>query len=114
MTHGYAVFALGRFSMFKDLAPHFRVIIFDNGSWGGNTRIAYSRGLESPEKADEVMVEWLTGFFAAIDHLLPPKYNLFATSGFGYTMSLFASAFPDRIEKLYLGSPAGFTGVTDY
>ena len=48
MTHGYAVFALGRFPMFKDLAPHFRVIIFDNSSWGGNTRLAHSSGLESP------------------------------------------------------------------
>ena len=59
------------------------------------------------------MLEWLTGFFAAIDHLLPPKYFLFASSHSGYQISLFANAFPDRVEKLYLGSPAGFYGVED-
>ena len=49
MTHGYGTFALGRFTMFKDLSQHFRVILFDNSSWGGNTRRSYSSGLESPE-----------------------------------------------------------------
>ena len=38
MTHGYATYALSHFMMFKELACHYRVIAFDNSSWGGNTR----------------------------------------------------------------------------
>ena len=59
------------------------------------------------------MLEWLTGFFAAIDHLLPPKYLLYGHSNGAYQMGLFASAYPDRISKLFLSSPVGFAGLED-
>ena len=64
MTHGYATFALSHFMLFKGLAQHFRVLIFDNSSWGGNSRRPNCRGIESPELADQMMLEWLEGFFA--------------------------------------------------
>ena len=38
MTHGYASMALSHFMLFKELAEHFRVFIFDNSGWGANTR----------------------------------------------------------------------------
>ena len=40
MTHGYASSAFSHFMQFKSLAVHFRVIFFNNCSWGGNTRLA--------------------------------------------------------------------------
>ena len=52
MTHGYATHALSHFMLFKPLSENYRVIIFDNSSWGGNTRLGHCRGLESPESAD--------------------------------------------------------------
>ena len=103
MTNGYAVFALERYPMFKDLAQHFRVITFDNSSWGGNTKLERCSGLESPEKADAVMLEWMTCFFSAIDHLLPRKYLLYGSSHGAYQLALFAIAHPDRIEKFFMG-----------
>jgi len=39
MTHGYASKSLSHFMLFKRLSEHFRVIFFDNCSWGGNTRL---------------------------------------------------------------------------
>ena len=57
------------------------------------------------------MLEWVTGFFAAIDQILPPKYYLYAPSNGAYQVALFASAYPDRIEKMFLNSPIGFAGV---
>ena len=71
--------------------------------------------MESAERADEVMLEWLKGFFSAIDHLLPPKFLVYAPSNGAYQMGLYASAFPDRIEKLFLCCPVGFAGIeSDY
>ena len=114
MTNGYAVFALELYPIFKYLAQHFRVIVFDKSSWGGNTKLAHCSGLESPQKADAFIVEWMRCFFEAIDHLLPPKYLLCGLSHGGYQLSLFASAYPNRIEKLFLGQPVGFASVKDY
>lgn len=71
MTHGYATFALSHFMLFKSLAEHFRVIIFDNSSWGGNSRRETCQGIKSADLADKMMLEWLEGFFSAIAPLLP-------------------------------------------
>ena len=57
------------------------------------------------------MIEWLTGFFNAISHFLPPKFFVYGASNGGYQMSLFASTFPERVEKLFLASPVGFAGI---
>ena len=84
MTHGYATHALSHFMILKSLAAHYRLILFDNSSWGGNTRRDHTKAIESPAKADAVMVEWLEGFFAAIDHLLPPKFHVYAPSNGAY------------------------------
>lgn len=111
MTHGYASFALSHFYHFKTLAEHFRVIIFDNCSWGGNTRLDETEGLDSPENAELVILSWLEGFFAQIDHLLPPKYYLYGHSNGGAQMGLYASFHPERVEKLFLNSPSGFMGI---
>ena len=112
MTHGYATYALSHFMIFKSLAKHYRVIAFDNSSFGGNTRLNSCSGLESPEKADAYMIEWQKGFFEAIDHLLPAKYLLYGASNGAYQLGLFASVCPDRIEKLFLCSPVGFVGIS--
>ena len=43
----------------------------------------------------------------AIDHILPPKFYLFASCMGSYPVGMYAAANPDRISKLFLASPAG-------
>ena len=63
---------------FKALAENFRVIALDCFSRGANTKLNHCRGLESAELAEAVQVEWVTAFFASIDHTLPEKFYIYA------------------------------------
>ena len=83
MTHGYATHALSHYLLFKPLSTLYRVLIFDNSSWGGNTRIESILDL-NPAKADNLMLEWLTAFFTSIKHSLTPKFLVYAPSNGAY------------------------------
>ena len=107
MTLGFGAAVLQAVLTFKGLAENFRVIAFDSFSFGANTRMDYCSGLESAERAEECMLEWYTEFIAAIEHRLPQKFYMFAMCSGCYPMGLYAAANQDRIEKLFLGSPAG-------
>ena len=107
LTHGYASFAASYFMILKELAEHYRVIMFDNSSWGANTRLDQCSGIESSEKANAYMLEWLKAFFDAIDNDLPEKFYLCGHSNGGYQFGLYASQYPERIAKLFLNSPSG-------
>ena len=96
-----------RNTCFKLLASNFRVIAFDNFSNGSNTKLDSCSGLGDDTKAFKCIIDWYDAFFAAIDHILPEKFCLFAVSSCGYTMGLWAAQNPHRIESLFLGSPAG-------
>ena len=111
MTHGYAGYSLDHFMIFKRLAAEFRVIFFDNCSWGGNTRVQSTAGMESPEKAEEVILSWLRAFIESINHLLPEKFYMYGHSNGGYQAGLYASYHPERIAKLLCNSPSGFDGL---
>lgn len=111
MTHGYATKSLSHFMLFKPLSTHFRIIFFDNCSWGGNTRLSSSSGLASPKHAREMMLSWIEAFFIAIDHLIPQKVLLYGASNGAYQLSLYASKYPERVAKLFLCSPVGFDGI---
>ena len=66
------------------------------------------RGLDDPAIARQLIVDWFDGFFGAISHLLPEKFCVFATSAFAYSIGLWIAQNPNRIESLFLGSPAGY------
>ena len=120
LTHGYASFAASHFMILKQLAEHYRVIMFDNSSWGANTRLDQCSGLESSEKADAYLLEWLKAFFDAIETDLPTspeKFYLYGHSNGGYQLGLYASQYPERIAKLFLNSPSGtrpFPNMQEY
>ena len=78
MTLGAGGAVLHAVLMFKGLAVNFRVIAFDSFSYGANTRMDYCSGLESVERAEECIFEWITGFMAAIEHRLPKKFYVFS------------------------------------
>ena len=111
LLHGYMGAAVQFYPILKQLAEHFRIVMFDHGSWGYNTRIPLDVGLdqcwgmESDEKAELWLVEWLEKVFTTAD--LPEKFLLVGHSMGGFMSSLFASKHPDRIESLLLLSPAG-------
>lgn len=91
MTLGMGAAVLQAVLTFKGLAENFRVIAFDNYSFGANTRLEYCSGLESDEKAEACMLEWYTEFMTAIDHILPQKFNMFAMCSGCYPMGLYAA-----------------------
>ena len=45
--------------MIEPLAKLYRIVLFDNCSWGLNSRLEKSSGIESPEKAEEWLRDWI-------------------------------------------------------
>ena len=113
MTHGYASFAVSHFMIMKTLAENYRVIMFDNSSWGANTRLDHCSGLDSSQAANRYLLTWMEAFFDAINDELPDKYFLYGHSNGGYQLGLYASKHPERIAKLFLNSPSGTRPLPD-
>jgi len=86
------------------LSKHYRVVMVDNLAWGLNQRtLEAGDALESPEKAEAWTLEWWQRIVEALD--LPPKFYLSGHSAGGTQLMLYASAFPERIEGMFLQSP---------
>ena len=60
--------------------------------------------LESAEKAEAWLLEWWQLVIGALD--LPPKFYVSGHSAGGAQLMIYASAFPERIEGMFLQSPA--------
>lgn len=59
LTHGNAMASVFYSRILPGLAAHYRVVMFDNMSWGLNTRLQnVGDALESPEKAERWVIEW--------------------------------------------------------
>ena len=52
MTHGFMGASAVWIYMLKHLAEKYRLVLFDHGSWGLNTRLDESAGMETPEAAE--------------------------------------------------------------
>ena len=108
MTHGYAVACVYFFKILKPLAEHFRIVMFDNNSWGLNTRVQnVGDALESPQKAEAWLVAWLERTFDKLTEQgdIPEKFCLSGHSAGGHFCMVYAGLHPERIEKLFLQSP---------
>jgi pimeloyl-ACP methyl ester carboxylesterase len=67
ITHGFGCNgAMTAFKILVPLAEHYRIVIFDNGGWGLNTKVKKeeTQALASPEASENYIVEW---YKAAID-----------------------------------------------
>ena len=53
LIHGYGVSSLIFYAILKPLAKKYRLVLFDNGGWGLNTRVDKCSGLQSPDAAEE-------------------------------------------------------------
>lgn len=112
MTHGFGMSGvLTSFKIAKPLAEHYRLVIFDNGGFGLNTKITEKpeQALSSPDASEAYIVEWWKQYVDTLTENgdLPPKFYLTAHSAGGLQAMLYASFCPERIEALFLQSPAG-------
>ena len=99
---------LGYFGFLKAAAKEFRLIAYDNCNWGLNTRTYESPAITDPEAAEKWILEFHEKTIDHLDMLAPgDKFYLAGHSHGGYQVSLYASQHPERIEKLFLLSPAG-------
>ena len=87
MTHGYMMAALFFSRIIPALAEHYRIVMFDNLSWGMNSRTDnVGDALESPEKAERWLVTWWENLIEALTRAgdLPPKFYLSGHSAGGF------------------------------
>ena len=91
--------------LLKSLREKYRIVFFDMGGYGLNTRLKQCSGISSPEAAEGWLIEWLVKLFNALD--LPETFFLAGHSCGGWLASLYASTCPKRVEQLFLISPGG-------
>ena len=103
--HGWSEAGCTDSNLWKPLSEKYHLIFFDNWGWGANERISDCYGLESREQAKKWYISWIQKVFDALD--LPPKFLLAAHSFGGHLAATYASLNIDRIEALFLMSPAG-------
>ena len=62
--------------MIEPLAKLYRLVMFDNCSWGLNSRLEKSSGLESPEAAEEWLRDWIKQLFDKLtnENIVPDKF----------------------------------------
>ena len=88
-THGFIAPMVMYFSTMARLAEKYRLVMFDNCCKGLNTKLSESAGLESPEAAEQWVLEFITRTIDALD--LPDKFLLAGHSYGAYLASLYAT-----------------------
>lgn len=91
------------------LAKHYRVIAYDNCNWGLNTRSEVVPACSDAEVAEKWLLEFHEKTIAGLDDC-PETFFMAGHSMGGYQFQLYASQHPEKIEKLFLISPAGTSG----
>lgn len=105
LMHGFLSASVCFYKILKSLAEKYRIVMFDTMSWGLNTRPEECSGMASVEAAEAWQLEWMEKVIQELD--LPDKFLLSAHSHGGWLASLYASYHPERIEAMFLISPAG-------
>ena len=105
LIHGFLASSIFWYKVIGPLSKKYNIVMFDIMSWGLNTRPKECSGMDSEEAAEAWQLEW---FEKVINKLnLPERFLLCGHSWGGWLVSLYASQHPDRIEALFLNSPAG-------
>ena len=94
MTNGFGCTgAMTAFKILKPLAEHFRLVIFDHGGWGLNTKIQETQALSSPAASEAYIVEWYKAFIdqATENGDIPEKFYLTAHSGGAMASMMYVS-----------------------
>lgn len=107
MTHGFGGATAHFVTTLPELMKHYRIVMFDNLSFGSNPR----NGNCLVDRSSVLAVEaWLVEYWERwVDKVdLPKRFLLAAHSFGGYQAALYASKHPERIIKFMGISPANF------
>ena len=87
--------------------------MFDNLSFGANTRLQKSYAQDSAESSEKWCLDHIERWVEAMGSELPEKFFLAGHSRGGFMSGLYASQHPERILKLFMISPSGTGEVPD-
>lgn len=105
MTHGFLSASVFFARLLPAIGKQYRIVMFDNLGFGLNDRTQnVGNGCENPDEAEKWVVEWLEKVVEALE--LPPKFWFSGHSNGGFLVMLYACYHPERIEGLFLQSPA--------
>ena len=102
-THGMVSASVLFFSYFARFVDDYQIVLFDNCSKGGNTKLNETAAIESPEAAEKWVSEFMIKTIDALE--LPDKFLISGHSYGGWLAALYASLRPERIESMFLVSP---------
>jgi abhydrolase domain-containing protein 4/abhydrolase domain-containing protein 5 len=106
LTHGYLGSTPTHLRILKGLSELYHLVLFDNCTWGLNTRDGDDSSMcLGADESEKWMADFMHRTFEAMDEHLPPKFLLIGHSFGGYLVSLYASQHIDRVEALCLISP---------
>lgn len=108
LIHGNMACFIGFFMLIKNLSEKYRVVGIDNMNLGLSTRSTSKAPHKDPETAEAWIQEYYTKTLDALD--LPEKFYLVGHSWGGWGSMMIASIKPERLEGLFLMSPAGVEG----
>ena len=113
MTHGYCMASLYFSRILPALSKHFRIVMIDNLAFGLNSRTEnMGNALENADTAEKWLIAWWEKVIFALDSDLPKKFYMSGHSAGGYQCMLYACFHPERIEGIFLQSPAGVEDET--
>ena len=108
MTHGFGTSSCHFAPMIPELMKHFRIVLFDNLSFGMNPKTGQRlTDITKVDLVDAWLVEYWEKFIEQLE-FLPKKFFIAGHSFGGYQAALYASKNPHRVLKLFCISPAGF------
>ena len=114
MTHAYAGCSPAHMKILKGLSELYHLVLFDNISWGLNTRDGDDTSCKNgPEAAEQFNIDFMERTISALDEHLPEKFLLCGHSFGGYLASLFASRNSERVEALCLISPVASSYIPE-
>jgi pimeloyl-ACP methyl ester carboxylesterase len=105
LMHGFGIASCMFGPLLGYLSQKYRVVLFDNLSFGLNSRLKESVALDSSESAEEWIKDMLVKTVNELD--LPDKFFLAGWSHGGWQAAVLASQMPNRVQSLFLISPAG-------
>ena len=98
-TFGYLHNQLHYMNLWTRLAERYRVVVFEHGSNGLNTKLKDCSGLQSVDAAEEWVIDWFTALISKLD--LPEKFHMLGQCQSCHQVALYASKFPERILSLF-------------
>ena len=109
LTLAYEFPQLHFMHLWTRLAERYRVVVFEHGSSGLNTKLDDSYGLDSSDAAEQWLIEWTVKVFSKLE--LPDKFHLMGQCWSANIVMYYASQHPERVLSYFNVSPLGSTSL---